>query len=156
MKTKILKSLMGVLMCILLTFSLCACSADTQPTEASTEAATTTSIDPLWESATYLEDVTLGEGQTVIKVEIKAGEKAINVTVNTDAVNLQDALTSLDLIQGEEGEYGMYIKTVNGITADYDKDKSYWAIYKNGEYMMESAKAAQLISDDSFELVYTK
>ena len=28
------------------------------------------------------------------------------------------------------------MKTVNGVTADYDKDGTYWAFYINGEYAM--------------------
>ena len=40
----------------------------------------------------------------------------------------------MDLIAGDESEYGLYVKTVNGVTADYDKDRTYWAFYVNGEY----------------------
>ena len=35
-------------------------------------------------------------------------------------------LLSLDLIAGDEGEYGLYVKTVNGITADYETDGMYF------------------------------
>ena len=37
---------------------------------------------------------------------------------------------------GDNSEYGLYVKTVNGETADYDKDGAYWAFYINGEYAM--------------------
>ena len=31
------------------------------------------------------------------------------------------------------------MKTVNGITADYDVDQTYWAFYVNGEYATSGA-----------------
>jgi hypothetical protein len=47
-----------------------------------------------------------------------------------------DALLELGLIAGEEGAYGLYVKTVNGITADYDVDGTYWAFYIGDDYGM--------------------
>ena len=35
---------------------------------------------------------------------------------------------------GEDSEYGLYVKTVNGVTVDYDQDGKYWAFYVDGEY----------------------
>ena len=40
------------------------------------------------------------------------------------------------MIAGEDAEYGLYVKTVNGITAEYEVDGTYWAFYINGEYGM--------------------
>jgi len=54
--------------------------------------------------------------------------------IHTDAEVVGDALLALDLISGDVGEYGLYVKSVNGITADYDVDQTYWAFYVNGEY----------------------
>lgn len=36
--------------------------------------------------------------------------------------------------EGEDSEYGLYVKTVNGVTVDYDQDGKYWAFYVDGEY----------------------
>ena len=44
------------------------------------------------------------------------------------------ALLSLGLIAGEDSDYGLYVKTVNGVTVDYDTDGKYWAFYVDGEY----------------------
>ena len=44
------------------------------------------------------------------------------------------ALLSLGLIAGEDSDYGLYVKTVNGVTVDYDADGKYWAFYVDGEY----------------------
>ena len=69
---------------------------------------------------------------------------------------LEDALLKENLIAGDESEYGLYIKTVNGIVADYDVDKTYWAIYKEGEYMMEGAGVTEVASGQEYEFVRTK
>ena len=45
-----------------------------------------------------------------------------------------EALLELNLIAGDESEYGLYVKQVNGITADYDVDQTYWAFYVNDAY----------------------
>ena len=36
------------------------------------------------------------------------------------------------------GNYGLYVKKVNGITADYEKDVTYWAFYVGNSYGMNS------------------
>ena len=54
--------------------------------------------------------------------------------IHTDEEMVGAALMDVGLIVGEEGPYGLYVKEVNGISADYDKDKTYWAFYVNDEY----------------------
>lgn len=156
MKTKVLSLVLALVMCLSLTTALCGCNnADKGATASQVETVMPTE-DPRWKNATYTEDVTLGEGAITIDVEIKAGEKAITVTINTDAENLEDALLGAELVEGEDGAYGLYIKTVNGILADYDVSKSYWAMYKDGEYLTNSAKETTITSGDHYELIYTK
>ena len=77
----------------------------------------------------------LGEGQTTFLFTVvdKDGNET-NFEIHTDKSIVGEALLELDLIAGDESEFGLYVKTVNGITADYDVDKTYWAFYVNGEY----------------------
>lgn len=56
--------------------------------------------------------------------------------------------------EGEEGDYGLYIETVNGLTADYDTDGAYWAIYVNGEYGQNSADLQPVADGDTYRLSY--
>ena len=79
----------------------------------------------------------LGEGQTMFLFTIT--DKDGNETyfeIHTDKETVGEALLDLELIDGEEGEFGLYVKNVNGITADYDVDQTYWAFYIDGEYAM--------------------
>ena len=115
-----------------------------------------TDTDLLWENALYTEDTELGEGAKTVQVEVKAGEKSVVFTVKTDEAILGDALIAHGLIEGDEGAYGLYIKKVNGITADYDIDGSYWGFYKNGEYMMTGVDGTEFADGEHYELVYTK
>ena len=79
----------------------------------------------------------LGEGDTAFNFVVVDGDKKeTKFEINTDKKTVGDALIELDLIEGEDGDYGLYVKTVNGITVDYDKDGKYWAFYVNGEYAM--------------------
>ena len=110
----------------------------------------------LWKDALYTENTTLGTGKNTLIVTIQAGDKAINFTVKTDKTIVGDALKEHKLIDGEEGLYGLYVKLVNGIEADYDKDQSYWAFTKGGQSMQTGVDSAKFKDGEHYELVYTK
>lgn len=110
----------------------------------------------VWENATYLEDTEFGTGATTVKVEVKAEEQSVVFTVKTDKTTLGDALLENKLIEGEESQYGLYVKKVNGITADYDTDGAYWAFYKGDEYASTGVDGAEITDGEQYSLVYTK
>lgn len=110
----------------------------------------------LWENATYLKDSSFGDGETPITVEVKAGEQSVKFTVNTNEKTVGAALLEHKLIEGDEGPYGLYIKKVNGITADYDIDKAYWAFYVNEDYASKGIDQTTIEKDKTYRLEYTK
>ena len=77
----------------------------------------------------------LGEGKTEFGFTVvdKDGN-ATEFEIHTDKEMVGEALLELNLIAGDAGEYGLYVKQVNGITADYDVDQTYWAFYVNDAY----------------------
>ena len=107
----------------------------------------------LWDGAMYTEDASLGEGAMTIAVDVTAGEKTVKLSVATDAENLRDALEPLGLIAGDESELGLYIKTVNGISADYEADGYYWALYIGGEYASTGVDATPVADGGEYALV---
>ena len=113
-------------------------------------------LPALWEDATYTEDKTFGEGVTTVQVEVIAGEKSIVFTVKTDKTTLGDALLEHSLIEGEQAAYGLYVKKVNGIRADYELDGAYWSFTKGGEYMMSGVDGTTISDGEHYELVWTK
>ena len=76
--------------------------------------------------------------------------------VSTDASkNLRQALEGAGLISGDEGPYGLYVKVVDGVTADYDVDGSWWSLTKNG-VMCSGVDSTPIADGDHFEFTYTK
>ena len=78
-----------------------------------------------------------GEGATTFYFNVvdKDGNET-KFEIRTDKTTVGDALLELGLIEGEAGPYGLYVKAVNGITADYDVDGTYWAFYVGDDYGM--------------------
>lgn len=110
----------------------------------------------VWENAVYTENTTLGKGKNTLKVTVETDVKSIDFTIKTDKTVVGDALKEHKLIDGEEGPYGLYVKVVNGIEADYDKDQSYWSFEKDGEAMLTGVDNTEFKDGDCYELVRTK
>ena len=113
-------------------------------------------VEGLWQNATYKADTEFGSGAKTVNVEFKLEEKVITFTIYTDKATVGEALLEHKLISGDAGEFGMYIKVVNGITADYDVDKSYWAFYINGDYAMSGVDMTDIDETAKYQLAYTK
>ena len=81
-------------------------------------------------------DITvLGKGATQFSFTVTdADGNQTAYEIHTDKKTVGDALLELGLIAGEESSYGLYVKTVTGITVDYDTDGKYWAFYVDGAY----------------------
>lgn len=76
--------------------------------------------------------------------------------VSTDKTVVGEALQELNLIQGEEGPYGLYVKTVNGITVDYDTHGMYWAFYINGEMAPSGVDLTEIKPNESYAFKASK
>ena len=72
-----------------------------------------------------------------------------------EGATLRSALDSVDLVQGDEGPFGLYVKTVDGERADYDRDGAYWSFEQNGAVMMEGIDSVKVGDGDKFEIIYT-
>ena len=79
-------------------------------------------------------------------------------TVNTDAEYLRQAMEETKglTFSGTESEYGLMVTTVNGVTADYNTDKAYWAFYVNGEYCSCGIDSQPVENGQKYRIVYTK
>lgn len=104
----------------------------------------------------------------VLGPKAQSGSKNITVIVtddtktdtvyelSTDAEYLREATEEIEglTIQGEDSEYGFFIQSINGLTADYDTDQAYWAIYVNGEYGNYGIDSQPVADGDEFSFVY--
>lgn len=87
---------------------------------------------------------TVGQGATAFAVEVTDNEgNKTTFTVNTDEKMVGAALQTLNLISGEKGDYGLYVKEVTGITTDYEKDGTYWAFYIDGQYALTGVDSTE-------------
>lgn len=92
-------------------------------------------------NGTSVSDNQTAEGNEEKKVSFKfsvvdgAGKETF-FDITTSKKTVGEALLDEKLIEGEPGAYGLYVKKVNGIVADFDKDGTYWAFYVDGAYAM--------------------
>lgn len=110
----------------------------------------------VWADATYKEDTVFGNGSKTVVVEVVVLENSVDFTIKTDCTVLGDALKEHNLVEGEESEFGLYIKKVNGILADYDKNGAYWAFSKDAEMMLNGVDTTEISDGEHYELTYTK
>ena len=83
-----------------------------------------------------------------VKFDFKVVDADGNETdfeIETTEKTVGAALLAKGLIAGDESEYGLYVKEVNGITADYNTDGTYWAFYINGEYATTGVDSTEVV-----------
>ena len=99
----------------------------------------------------------LGEGK--VSFDFSVVDKNGNETkfvIHTNKTTVGDALLEHALIEGEEGDYGLYVKKVNGILADYDVDQTYWGFFVNGEYAMSGVDTTNIEEGASYSFKVSK
>lgn len=93
----------------------------------------------------------LGEGSKEFAFTVVGTDgNEVNLEIHTDKETVGDALVDLGVIAGEDSEYGLYVKTVNGETLDFDEDGKYWAFYIDGEYGMTGVDTTEIIEEASY------
>lgn len=89
----------------------------------------------------------VGEGQTSFTFEVKHLDGSTkSFTVKTDAKTVGEALVGVGLIAGEDGAYGLYVKTVDGETLDWDTHQKYWAFYENGAMASKGVDGTDIVA----------
>ena len=140
MKMKLSRRLLSLVVATLLLAAMMLGATSCNNTNGGEETTTT----PPAESTTVASP-TLGEGATSFVFEVTFVDGTTKAyTVKTDAKTVGEALLAVDMIAGENGDYGLYVKTVDGVTLDYHTDGKYWAFYVNGEYAMTGVDATEI------------
>ena len=119
---------------------------NTESTVETETIAETESVDSTEESV-----IVLGDGSVKFTfVVVDADGNETDFEIHTDKETVGEALLEQNLIEGDDSEYGLYVKTVNGLTVDYDTDKAYWAFYVNGEYATAGVDSTQVNEGDTY------
>lgn len=87
----------------------------------------------------------LGEGEKTFDFTVldSDGNESAYI-IKTDAETVGEALIELKLIEGEDGPYGLYVKSVGGKRYDYDEHGKYWAFFVDGEYAITGVDATPI------------
>ena len=91
---------------------------------------------------------------TFLVVDADGNEKSFEIT--TDAATVGEALLDEKLIDGEDGQYGLYVKTVNGITVDYNKDGAYWSFYVGDSYAVSGVDTTEIEDGQTYSFKVEK
>lgn len=108
----------------------------------------------LWSGATYTADTEIGAGAHSVLITVTIDGKSVVITVKSDKDNLAEMLVDAGLVEGDESEYGLYIKRVNGVLADYSVDQSYWSLLQNGTPTAVGVSSITVNDGDAYELMY--
>ena len=96
------------------------------------------------------------EGEKTIEVEVVHGDGSQKTfTYDTDAEYLGQVLQAEGLIEGEDGQYGLYITAVDGEEAVYETDSAYWALYEGEDYAQQGIDQTPIEDGGQYSLVYT-
>lgn len=75
--------------------------------------------------------------------------------LKSDAEYLGPVLLDEKIVEGEMGDYGLYIQSVDGEEAVWENDNAYWSIYEGDTPAVTGADAIVLTDGGVYKLVYT-
>lgn len=94
-------------------------------------------------------------GGKQLTVTVTHGDESVKVfAISTDAETLRAALEEQQLIAGTESEYGLYVLTVDGETAD-ETLQQWWCFTKGGEMLMTGVDTTMIADGESYEITLT-
>ena len=149
-KQNVLSLILSMMLIVAMAFNMTACGDNNQEKPNTEDQAGGTQQDSQGDdvqngSENQTDTTVLGQGAIVFGfVVVDKDGNETKFEIHTDKKTVGEALLEVNLIEGEEGQYGLYVKSVNGITADYDVDQTYWAFYINGEMAMTGVDATDV------------
>lgn len=157
MKNKMRNSVMRMALIMALSLVLVACGKKAEAPAETTTVETEVADVAEDTSAETTDDAATEEGTLSFTLEVVDGDgNTTNFTINTTKATVGEALLDEGLIEGEESEYGLYVKTVNGVTADYDVDQTYWAFYIDGEYASTGVDQTNVVDGSTYSFKVEK
>jgi len=93
-------------------------------------------------------------GEKDITLLVVNGDDIETFEIHTEEEFLRGALEQEGLVQGQESATGLYVQTVNGITAD-ESQQQWWCFTKAGEAVMTGVDSTPIADGDTFEVTLT-
>ena len=91
---------------------------------------------------------------TFIVVDENGAEKSFSITSKKKTVGA--ALSDEGLIEGDEGVYGLYVKKVNGIFAEYETTGTYWSFYVNDKLSPTGVDKTEIVDGATYSFKVAK
>lgn len=161
MKQMNIKKHLSLFLCMLLIAAMalvttgCNDNAKTQESAATEQEVATDTAQT--EQAVAEDKAVVGEGNTVFTFSVVDADGVETFfEVHTDKATVGEALLENNLIEGEASDYGLYVKTVNGVKADYDADGAYWAFYVDGQYAQSGVDTTNIEEGKIYTFKYEK
>ena len=96
------------------------------------------------------------EGDKTVTVKVVHGDGSEKeFSYATDEAYLGAVIQAENLVEGEEGQYGLFMTSVDGEKAD-DSKQQWWCLTKGGEQVNTSADQTPIEDGDTFELTLTE
>ena len=97
------------------------------------------------------------EGIKTITLEVVHGDgTSASFTLKTEAGTLGDALRGeAGLVSGDNGPYGLMVTTVDGESTDWNRDRSWWCLTKNGARVDTGVDSTVIADGERYEFTYT-
>lgn len=90
------------------------------------------------------------DGKTII-VEVITDDTNNSYTIETEEEFLRGALEQESLVEGTDSEYGLYVLTVDGITAD-ESAQQWWCVTIEGEMATTGVDFIAIEDATSYEI----
>lgn len=95
------------------------------------------------------------EGEKTVTIQVvHKDESKKSFEVTTTQEYLGEILKEEELVEGEDGPYGLYILTVDGEKAD-ESNQEWWCLTKGGEQVNTSADQTPVADGEQYELTLT-
>ena len=129
---------------------LAGCGASASSTASSAASSVASSV-----AASEVASSAASKAQATVEFTVTAADGSVS-SVLTDGEKLSTTLAEAGIISQEEADAG-FVTTVNGETADYDKDQAWWCLTDAaGEMTTVGVADIELHDGDSYAFTYTK
>ena len=94
------------------------------------------------------------DGSKTITVEVTHNDGTVNTfELHTDAEYLGEAMKEEELLEGYDGEFGLYVLTVDGETVD-ESNQEWWGYTKSGEMVNYGVDTCPIEDGDHYEFTF--
>ena len=93
-------------------------------------------------------------GKAIVLQVVHGDGGSKDFSIRTDEEFLRGALEQEGLIAGSESEWGLYVLTVDGETAD-EAQEQWWCLTKDGEMSMTGVDDTAIADGDHYEFTLT-